>query len=278
MKACAVGSSIGGLALAVVLAIGACHGAPTPDSIPPVTSARANENVPLSSDGPKDAAVVEASSPPPLAAPPSPPKVATHDAAFAVDDGVCDRVILAVATGSFTVANEVLGPGDALVITHPERTEVKPKGAGFAIEARVPLPGPCAVLDRPVAEMSVVRANAASKLEWAGGKMSARLDVGTKLSPDLYLGRLEGTMPVAEHVHAGAWEVLVAVEAAGTFTLDGREQRLGPRQIVWVPPNTKHAWKPDPGSKLVAVQMYAPPGPEQRFIGLAAAEKDAGKR
>ena len=107
--------------------------------------------------------------------------------------------------------------------------------------------------------------------------MSARLDVGPKASPDLYLGRLEGTAAVAEHVHEKSWEVLAAIDAAGTFTLDGKEQRLGPRQVVFVPPNTKHAWKPDQGSKLVALQMYSPPGPEQRFIALAAAEKDAGK-
>ena len=29
--------------------------------------------------------------------------------------------------------------------------------------------------------------------------------------------------------------------------------------------DTPHSWTPDPGSKLVAVQMYWPPGPEQRF-------------
>lgn len=279
MKSCAIGSSIGGVAMAVVLAIGACHSTPPPGDIPPVTSARASDSIPISSDGPKDAAVAEAAAAttaPPLASPPPPPKVAIHDAPFKIDEGVCDRVIVAVATGKFTVAGETLAAGDAIVLFHAEGNEVK--GTGFAVEARVPIAGPCAILDRPVQEKTVVRANAAPKLEWAGGKMNAHLDVGTKLSPDLYLGRIEGTMPVAEHVHAGSWEVLVAVEAAGTFTLDGREQRLGPRQIVWVPPNTKHSFRPDPGaSKLVAVQMYSPPGPEQRFVGLAAAEKDGGK-
>ena len=47
---------------------------------------------------------------------------------------------------------------------------------------------------------------------------------------------------------------------------------------VLIPAGAKHAWKPEPGSKLVAVQMYSPPGPEQRFVGLAAADKDAGAR
>lgn len=42
------------------------------------------------------------------------------------------------------------------------------------------------------------------------------------------------------------------------------------------PPDTKHEWRPDPGSTLRAVQIYTPRGPEQRFVALAAAETDAG--
>ena len=111
--------------------------------------------------------------------------------------------------------------------------------------------------------------------------MSAHLDVtrASALAPELYLGRLEGTAAVAEHSHAEAWEILATVDAKGTLVLDGTEGPVGPRQIVIIPPGTKHAYQPSPGSKLVAVQMYAPPGPEQRFVALAAAAhdvKDAG--
>jgi mannose-6-phosphate isomerase-like protein (cupin superfamily) len=103
--------------------------------------------------------------------------------------------------------------------------------------------------------------------------MHAHLDVGREVSPEAYLGRLSGTASVAEHTHPGAWEVLAAVEAAGTFTIDGVDHRLGPRQVIAIPPDTRHAWKADPGSRLVAIQLYDPPGPEQRFLGLAAAAK-----
>ena len=109
--------------------------------------------------------------------------------------------------------------------------------------------------------------------------MRAYLNVGAKLSPNVYLGRLEGTAAVAEHEHTTSSETLIAIEGSGTFTVDGKDSRLGPRQIVHVPKGTKHAWKPDPGTKLVAIQLYEPPGPEQRFVGLAAASslaKDAG--
>jgi quercetin dioxygenase-like cupin family protein len=106
--------------------------------------------------------------------------------------------------------------------------------------------------------------------------MRAHLDVRETVSPDLYVGRLEGVAPVAEHDHPTSAETILAIEAAGTFTIDGKEARLGPRQIVHVPKGIKHSWKPDPGSKLVAIQLYDPPGPEQRFIALAAAAADAG--
>jgi mannose-6-phosphate isomerase-like protein (cupin superfamily) len=275
VKACAIASSIGGISLSVVLAIGACHDARAPEPIPPVTSARANAEVPISSDGPKDgsapASDVGAASPPDQQA----PKAAFHDTPFRIEDGACERVLVAIVKGSFNVANEKLDAGDVIVLMNPEPTEVKTAGAGLVLEARVRIPS-CLVKTRPAPEKNVVRANAAQKLEWAGGKLSARLDVGPKLSPDLYLGRVEGTGAVPEHVHEKSWEILAAVEAAGTFTLDGKDQRLGPRQVVVVAPNTKHAWKPDPGSKLVGIQMYSPPGPEQRFVALAAAEKDAG--
>lgn len=283
MKACAIGSSIGGIAFAIVLAMGACHRAPSPD-VPPVTSAHVDPNVPIASDGPKDAAavpgatnVVDASVGSPATTHEESPKAAFHDSPYRVEDGACERVLIAVAKGSFTVANEKLDAGDVVVLMNPEPLEVKGgPGTGLVLEARIRIPT-CVAKARPAPEKTLVRANAAQKLEWAGGKMSARLDVGAKVSPDLYLGRLEGTGAVAEHVHDKSWEILAAIEAAGTFTLDGKEQRLGPRQIVFVPPNTKHAWKPDPGSKLVGIQMYSPPGPEQRFISLAAAEKDGGK-
>jgi quercetin dioxygenase-like cupin family protein len=117
-----------------------------------------------------------------------------------------------------------------------------------------------------------VTASAAPELTWAKGQMHAHLDVE---SPRVYVGRLEGTAPVAEHTHATSWEILCAFEAAGTFVLDGKDQRLGAHQLVFVPPNAKHAWRPDPGSKLVAIQLYDPPGPEQRFKKLAADEAAA---
>src|SRR5688572_27586095 len=107
--------------------MGACHGPPAHDPIPPVTSAHANADVPISSDGPKDASAaptsdVDAASP---QTHPEPPKAVFHDTPYRIEDGACERVLVAVAKGSFTVANEKLEAGDVVALMNPEPTEVK---------------------------------------------------------------------------------------------------------------------------------------------------------
>ncbi len=221
---------------------------------------------------------------PASSAPGEPPGVAFVKGGAKLPVGVCRRLALAVTKGKLTVETTdpaaagapkttELAKGDVLVATHAPMLTLR--GEGDAVAAHMPTHG-CAMDDHPPVQQSVVRGNVARELTWARGAMHARLDVGPSVSPELYVGRLEGTAPVAEHTHPTAYEVLAAVEGAGTFSLEGREQRLVAPQIVVVPPNAKHAWKPDPGSRLVAVQMYSPPGPEQRFVALDAAEREAG--
>jgi mannose-6-phosphate isomerase-like protein (cupin superfamily) len=177
----------------------------------------------------------------------------------------CEQLTVALVKGKASALGQQLAAGDVLVTRAAGPFTLK--GEGLAVVATVQPPH-CEP-GQVTKMVTKVPASAAPELTWAGGKMHAHLDIGADVSPNAYTGRLEGTAPVAEHVHPDSWEILCAVEAAGTFTLDGKEQRLGPKQVVVVPPNTKHAWKPDEGSKLVAIQLYAPPGPEQRFKKLA---------
>ena len=207
----------------------------------------------------------------------------THGSNRDVPFQACEQITIAVVAGTVEALGEKLGPGDVMVAqgsgTIPLHGGNDPKLCdNLIVLARVQPPN-CDPVNAdqtviPKITKHVVRANAAPELVWAGGQMRAHLDVGADVSPNAYVGRLEGTAPVAEHTHPDSWEILCTVDAAGTFTLDGKEQRLTAHQIVQIPPGAKHSWKPDPGSKLVAVQMYAPPGPEQRFKALAA---DAGK-
>jgi mannose-6-phosphate isomerase-like protein (cupin superfamily) len=180
----------------------------------------------------------------------------------------CAEIAIAMVSGSGSALGEKLAAGDVLVVRQPAALEVK--GTGVAVRVVGPERS-----KKCTAEKHVVRVT--PDVVWAKGAFHARLQVGEKQQSSFYLGRLEGTAPVAEHVHKGTWEILAAVDAAGTFVIDGKDVRVGPRQVVVIPPDTKHAWKPDPGhGSLQAVQIYSPPGPEQRFLALAAAEKDGG--
>lgn len=291
MKACRAASLLAMAALLGANAVAACARDHAPPDVPGVTTARPDGAPVLgvstatlegdaspSTGGAFDSGTVLTAA----LAKESPVKAAFVDVPGNVEPPICSRVLVAVAKGKVVAMGETLATGDVLVVTHPD--PIKLEGSGLVVVARRDFePDACAVKTRPALAKKVVRATAAPKLEWAGGTMSAHLDVappanadGGGLSPELYLGRLEGTAGVAEHNHPTSWEILAAVEANGTFVLEGTEGRLGPRQIVAVPPGARHAWKPEPGSKLVAVQMYTPPGPEQRFVALAAAEKGAG--
>jgi mannose-6-phosphate isomerase-like protein (cupin superfamily) len=214
------------------------------------------------------------------APPPAPPPFAAPPAAAFVDVVAskgspvalhgCDEVAIAVASGKLTMLGETLGAGDVL-LAHGEGS-FDMKGAGLVVVARV-VPKACtpaAAIDK-----RVVRGTVAQPLVWGHGAMTAHLDVDERTSPDLYVGRLEGTAPVAEHVHAGVYEILCVVQAAGVLMVDGRPQAVGPKTCTVIPPDTKHAWVPASGARLVAIQMYAPPGPEQRFKKLAADEANA---
>lgn len=297
MRSCRTASIVAFSALGAMLAIAACRDAERPE-VPPLTTAHPDGKPILASSRPSSTAsdATEGGAIVSMNAPLEPPvKAKFFDAPAKLEAALCQRVLVAVVKGKVVAMNETLAAGDVLVVAHGESFEAT--GAGTLVWASIAIPD-CAVLSRPPPAKAVVRGAAAAKLEWAHGTMAARLDVappnapdakgpgkpdaGAKqvaaLSPELYLGRLEGTSPVAEHIHSTQWEILAAFEGSGTFVLDGTEGRLGPRQIVMVPPGAKHAWKPEPGSRLVAVQMYTPPGPEQRFAALAAAEKDAGAK
>jgi len=194
---------------------------------------------------------------------------------FHTEHVACEQRIVALAKGKATVLGESLAPGDVLVTQGKGAYDVKGDGLFVFAIARpfVCEPDPFTSINK-----RVFRAKAAPEVRWAAGKMVAHLDVEKDNAPFAYVGRLEGTAAVAEHTHDTSWEVLCAIEASGTFTLDGKPQHLAGKTCVSIPPKTKHAWAPDAGSKLVAVQLYSPAGPEQRFRALAAQEADGGTR
>jgi mannose-6-phosphate isomerase-like protein (cupin superfamily) len=273
MIACRTASIVAFGALYSAGIVAACR-EEMPPTVPPLTTAHPTATAEPMPPGSSNESAEGAS---PVARTPS----STHDATVAFIEGskklegpVCSRLFVVAGKGTVKAGPDTLSTGDVLVLMHPEPIDVQV--APNAVAISVVKEFECTATPKPAVVKTIIRAKEAPELRWAGGAARAHLDVGTKVSPDLYLGRLEAATSVPEHDHPTSSETIVAIEGSGTFTVDGKENHLSPHQIVHVPKKTKHAYKPDPGSKLVAIQIYEPPGPEQRFIAMAAAARDAG--
>ena len=127
--------------------------------------------------------------------------------------------------------------------------------------------------------IEVVDFVSAADLAWGGGAMHARLGF-TKGRASFGLLLASKDASVARHLHDASWEVLAPLTADGTFKRAGT---TGPDasdltdipmmdgEVAAMPKNTLHQWIPAGKKPLFAVQMYVPPGPEQRFKKLAEA-------
>lgn len=115
-------------------------------------------------------------------------------------------------------------------------------------------------------------------LAWAGGALHARLG----LTPDdaapvsLNLLRFSPRASVAPHQHTDEWECIAILEGAGDLArrycpADPEiVTRLAAGDSVCIPPGLTHAFRGTGPAPFTAVQLYSPPGPEQRFEKLAA--------
>lgn len=81
---------------------------------------------------------------------------------------------------------------------------------------------------------------------------------------DIATSRLElnAGARVPEHTHDSS-ETLVVLEGSGTVTLDGAKYAVTSGDTIHIPKVTRHA--AEATTRFVAVQIYAPAGPEQRF-------------
>ena len=112
-------------------------------------------------------------------------------------------------------------------------------------------------------------------LAWGGGAYHARLGWEGDDHPAAVIDllRFSADAGLAEHDHPHAWETLALLEGDGALVRRpaAGEQRVEARagSIVTIPAGIKHAWKPSGKAPLFAIQVYAPPGPEQRFKKLS---------
>jgi quercetin dioxygenase-like cupin family protein len=93
-----------------------------------------------------------------------------------------------------------------------------------------------------------------------------------------YLGVLEADpgFNLARHVHAQSAEILYVVSGGGVLTVGAEDFPFGPDTAVHVPENAPHLVAFNTPDKTIMIQLFAPAGPEQRYIGGKAAPKPAG--
>jgi quercetin dioxygenase-like cupin family protein len=104
----------------------------------------------------------------------------------------------------------------------------------------------------------------------AGGKARVRklLTPENTGSGGAYLGVLEAD-PGAEiprHLHPTSAELLYVVSGGGMLTIGADPIPFGPDTAIHVPENQPHLAAFSGPDKTIMIQLYAPAGPEQRFV------------
>lgn len=173
-----------------------------------------------------------------------------------------DRAELWFFLGPGSIGSDQVSAGDMAFVTPGSLREIKGNAVLVAVPGGMEGTARAGALPTALAQgkqtYQLLRAAQAKTygpakiyLEGKGAPMSASI---------LTLG---ADAKVAEHVHANETEMLYILEGSGTMTIGGQALAIAPTSVVQVPPNTKHAFTAT--SAVRALQIYTPPGPEQRF-------------
>jgi quercetin dioxygenase-like cupin family protein len=113
------------------------------------------------------------------------------------------------------------------------------------------------------------------KVTWGNGAYHARIAFGTDIPShptvglSLTLLQATGSGSVPENVHEKEWEHIAILRGSGDMLLGDAKYPVRPGAVFHVPRGVVHGWQGG-GEELVAVLLFSPPGPEQRFIQLAS--------
>jgi mannose-6-phosphate isomerase-like protein (cupin superfamily) len=125
----------------------------------------------------------------------------------------------------------------------------------------------------PIASLDL---GTATDLAWGKGAYHARIGFSAEASPHASIGilKMSADGAVAPHVHEKEWEHMAILQGEGDFILGTGEEEHAVHAsngaTFSVPPATRHQWKPAGSRSFLGIQVYTPPGPEQRFKKLAA--------
>jgi mannose-6-phosphate isomerase-like protein (cupin superfamily) len=171
-----------------------------------------------------------------------------------------------------------VAPGSGIALrAHggPARIALVVVTVGEAPAGKLAAAKPSAWTARPAPVASIDLA-AAPDLAWGKGAYHARIAFAADASPRASLGilRMSADGAVAPHVHDNEWEHMAILQGEGDFIQgEGEAERTlhaSDGVTFSVPPGTRHQWRSAGSRAFVGIQVYTPPGPEQRFKKLAA--------
>jgi quercetin dioxygenase-like cupin family protein len=188
-----------------------------------------------------------------------PTDVAAQDVAYlekgtyvgvSAPDGAAARVVVVAVPGG-EVARDTL-PNTTLV----PRPNPMPRGGKFA-DPRMLAPPPAG------ARGAELHAKAKAKRYALPGGAATILVEGAPHALSTELLELDAGQKIPTHQHEHETELLYVLGGSGTMTVDGVDMPVGPTTVVQIPPGTPHSFVA--AEAVTAIQLYAPPGPEQRF-------------
>ncbi len=101
------------------------------------------------------------------------------------------------------------------------------------------------------------------------GKTTIQLWRGPELgdSQDLHIGelRMKKGAYVKRHKHDTSKEVLIVLEGSGILTIQGKEVHVDAPAVLEIPKQTEHDFRVTSETRVRAIQIYLPAGPEHRF-------------
>jgi mannose-6-phosphate isomerase-like protein (cupin superfamily) len=183
------------------------------------------------------------------------------------------------STTELTSWHAFVAPGGGISLRAkggPARVVLVVATAGDPVAAKVAdtKTTPWTTRPRPIASVDLTRV---PDLAWGKGAYHARIGLAAETSLHASLGILkmsaDGVVP--PHEHANEWEHMAILQGEGDFVQGTGENEhtlhATSGVIFSVAPATRHTWRSNGSKEFLGIQVYTPPGPEQRFKKLAAA-------
>nr|BDT38284.1 cupin domain-containing protein [Myxococcus sp. MH1] len=172
-------------------------------------------------------------------------------------------------TAPGSAAPSTSAPGSAAPSTTAPGSAAPSTTAPGSAAPSTTAPGPRPADAKPTVRHRVTATEAPRHLI-ANGKGRATLFLNESTgatAASLTLLELQPGGEVPEHTHESSAEILYIEDGAADMTVSGQTLRVSKGDAVYIPAGAKHSARVvSPGVPFKAVQVYAGPGPEQRFM------------